>query len=394
MRAKAKKTAGSTKAKTPSPVIRVRTVPKPVEVQLFVRSGGRCEFPGCSKYLLEHHLTLTPGNFAQIAHIVAFSRRGPRTNAKLPATYINDLSNLMFLCHACHKLIDDHALDHPVKQLRQNKASHEDRIYHLTGISDDLKTNIVQLTARIAGRTPAIAYSQIAAAVSPRYPVDKKGLVIDLSTISSTGSSFVEVAQAEIKTKIAQLSTVGLDRSEVQHLSVFAMAPIPLLIFLGRELSDKVNIDVFQRHRDTEDWTWKPSGAPAEYQLRNIRVGTSPENVALCLSLSGCIDTDALPPAIDRSFTVYELTLSSTAPTPMFLRTRTDLANFVREYQTALRSITRDHAGIKELHLFPAVPAPIAVHCGRALLPKIDPTLLVYDADKANDGFTLVTKVN
>jgi len=43
---------------------------------LFVRAGGRCEFDGCNKYLLAHPLTLTPGNFAQMAHIVAFREQG------------------------------------------------------------------------------------------------------------------------------------------------------------------------------------------------------------------------------------------------------------------------------------------------------------------------------
>jgi hypothetical protein len=34
------------------------------------------------------------------------------------------------------------------------------------------------------------------------------------------------------------------------------------------------------------------------------------------------------------------------------------------------------------------------VLCGREVLPKIDPQLLVYDADKANGGFTLALTVN
>ena len=52
-----------------SPVrdVRVRSLKEPTKTQLFVQAGGRCEFAGCNEYLLEHHLTLTPGNFAQAA---------------------------------------------------------------------------------------------------------------------------------------------------------------------------------------------------------------------------------------------------------------------------------------------------------------------------------------
>jgi hypothetical protein len=394
MGAKTKPLSLTKVAQTRSAVERVRQTERPTEIQLFVRASGRCEFAGCNEFLLEHHLTLTPGNFAQQAHIVAFSRRGPRANAKLPAAYINSLSNLMLLCPGCHKLIDDNPRLYTVARLKEDKAAHEDRIHHLTGISSNLKTTIVQLKARIAGRTVSMPFSQIAKAVEPRYPIDRKGIVIDLTGINANGADFIAVAREEIVRKIGQLSAAGLDTDEPRHLSVFAMGPIPLLMCLGRELSDKVESDVFQRHRDTEKWTWKTSDAAAEYVLKAIRLGTEQTSVALCLSLSGKIHAEALPTAIDERFTVYELTLGNKQPNPAFLNSRADLTGFRMAYQKALRTIGSQHSGVSELHLFPAIPAPVAVLCGRELLPKIDPKLLVYDADKATDGFTLVLTVN
>lgn len=377
-----------------SPVVRVRPVKRFTELLLFVHAGGRCEFNGCNDYLLEHHLTLTPGNFAEKAHIVAFSPRGPRGNARLSASYINSLGNLMLLCQKCHKLIDDNPRAHPVARLKKDKSLHEERIRHVTGIAASMKTTIVQFKARIAGRTVAIPVNQIATAVEPRYPVDRKGIVIDLTTITATGAAFFDVARQEIVKQIGQLSASGLDPSEVQHVSVFAMGPIPLLVFLGRELSDKVESDLFQRHRDTDDWTWKPTGVAAEFVLNTLRQGAEPKCVALCLSLSGTIHAESLPATIDERYTVYDLTLAHQEPTPTFLHTRADLKSFRSAYQTALRTIGRFHAGVTDLHLFPAIPAPVAVMCGRDLLPKIDPKLHVYDADKANGGFTLVLTVN
>ncbi len=76
-------TITSTKAKTPlqrktplSPVKDVtRHIKISVQLQLYVLAGGRCEFDGCPNYLIEHHLTHTRGNFAQMAHVVAFSKK-------------------------------------------------------------------------------------------------------------------------------------------------------------------------------------------------------------------------------------------------------------------------------------------------------------------------------
>jgi hypothetical protein len=392
------KAAEASKKAGPSEVqvfrVPTRKVAKPTQIQLYVRAGGRCEFAGCNAYLLEHHLTTTPGNFAQMAHIVAFSSGGPRAKESLSPAYVNDVSNLMLLCPPCHKLVDDHPKAHTVSRLRNAKAEHEERIRHVTGMSADLKTTVVRFTARVAGRTVKIPYDQVTKAVQPRYPKDTKGTVIDLTDFEETGVGFLESAASQITKTIGKLSDATLDGSDVLHVSVFALGPIPLLVHLGRELSDKVNVTLYQRHRDSEDWTWKSSGLPVAYQLRVIRQGTETKSVALCLSLSGPIDTATLPPNIDQRFTIYEITLVGQTPNPGFLRRAADLDEFAVTYQGALREIAQNHGSLDELHLFPAIPAPVAVHCGRALLPKIDPTLVVYDADKAKGGFNLTIRVN
>lgn len=59
----------TTPGATASPVVVVsRSIKDLTRLLLFVRAGGRCEFDGCNDYLLQHPLTLTPGNFAQMAH--------------------------------------------------------------------------------------------------------------------------------------------------------------------------------------------------------------------------------------------------------------------------------------------------------------------------------------
>ena len=130
------------------------------------------------------------------------------------------------------------------------------------------------------------------------------------------------------------------------------------------------------------------------YTLRTVRTGTDRTKVALLLSLNGTIPLEGLPPAIDASFTVYEITLAGAAPHPGHLRLRQDLVAFERVYHEALATIVRDHGLISEVHLFPAIPAPIAVVCGREPLPKIHPAFLVYDYNRAKGGFTLTMRIN
>jgi hypothetical protein len=76
---------------------------------------------------------------------------------------------------------------------------------------------------------------------------------------------------------------------------------------------------------------------------------------------------------------LYEITLKDQEPRRDFLQLRDDLVRFRQIYREALAKIIRGHDEIKELHVFPAVPAAIAIACGQELLPKAHPDLIVYD---------------
>jgi len=117
--------------------------------------------------------------------------------------------------------------------------------------------------------------------------------------------------------------------------------------------------------------------------------------VALVLSLSGTLHLSELPAAIDNRFSVYEITLDGTTPNRTYLRLRDDLEGFRSAYRNLLAELGRDHPGLAQLHLFPAAPAPVCVACGFDLLPKVDPSLIIYDNNKVNNGgFAEQLKVN
>jgi len=378
-----------------SPVVRVtRKISERVRLLIAVRSGGRCEFDGCNRYLFEHPLTLRSGNFSQSAHIVAFSPRGPRGATAISLRKLNQPSNLMLLCADCHRLIDTRPGEFSVKILRKYKRQHEERIRFVTDLGPDRKTTVVKLTSRIGGQPVSIPMAQIIRAISPLYPTDRKGWIIDLGAIEGEQRAFFDAAADTVRSRIRRLFDPGMDGSETRHISLFALAPIPLLVLAGREIGNKVPLALYQRHRDTESWVWKQGGAPTEYDVRVVRTGKDPLRVALVVSLSGKIRESDLPTEIDEQFTIYEITPAGRNPSPDFLTLREELLGFKAAYLECLTSITRDHPGLDTIHLFPACPAPIAVLCGRELHPKVHPALLVYDNDKRQGGFLPILKVN
>lgn len=371
-----------------------RNIPDKVRLHLFVVAGGHCEFAGCNDYLMEHHLTLAPGNFAQAAHIVAFKEKGPRGNVPDRPDDINSITNLMLLCPKCHKLIDDHPLDHPRERLEVMKRTHEMRIKLVTSMGPEMRTSLLIFQAPIGGHHIDISQDDVRKALNPRQPASLPGTVIDLSNLAgSADNTLLAVAQDQIQRNLVTLFKTGGEADEISHLSVFAIGPITLLVALGSKLSNKISADFYQRHRDTEDWIWKTTGTAAQYTVIRHTEADRTGPVALVLSLSGKIDISTLPDEFTKQGSVYEILLTSQTPTPTFLRQRRDLEAFRIAYQEALATITKEHGVIEKLALFPAVPAPVAVLCGRERLPKIHPALHVYDYDKTTGGFTYQVEV-
>ncbi|MET4424261.1 SAVED domain-containing protein [Bradyrhizobium sp. RT3a] len=375
---------------------KTRHIPEATKILLAVNSGGRCEFRGCNRYLFEHPLTLQGGNFSEHAHIVAFSEFGPRGAEGVRPDDINSPDNLVLLCPTCHKLIDDRPEDYLRAVVEAFKQQHEERIRHVTGLGPDVQTSVVQVKARIAGSAVDIPAPHIYEAVSPRYPVDKRGYVIDLTAYGDEDrEEYYRLASQEIARQIARIYDPGMDVERTRHISLFALAPIPLLAFLGSCLSNKIAVEFYQRHRTGDQpWKWKAVGDPALYEIRKRRSGTDQAAVAVIISLSGTVNENSLPEDIDRRFSVYEIVLANQAPNVDFFRQRRDLEEFRITYRNFLSALMKDHPDIEELHVFPAVPSPVAIVCGHDLLPKVHPVLSVYDYDKKSGGFIMGLQVN
>lgn len=390
---KAKSPLKTKKLRSPVKEVTRRVDPK-VKLQLFVLAGGRCQFDGCPHYLIEHHLTHKRGIFAQMAHIVAFSKKGPRGNVLDRPEDINNVDNLMLLCPTCHKLIDDNPEEHPREQLEAFKKDNEERIFRLTAMAPDRKTTVVIIAAKIGGQAVKISQAEINEAIAPRHAASRGGRHIDLSTFDDDSPQFFELAEKKIRKELKEVIESTLSEDGTNHISLFVLGPMPLLILAGNIVGDKIACDLYQKHRDTQDWVWKDGGEPVRYRVDRMLEGKDKGMVALVLSLSGKIEIDRLPPDVFEAATIYELTLDGRLPEPGFLRTRDDLEAFRDTYQKVLRQIGVDHGRLEHLHIFPAAPAPVCVQLGRGLMPKHDPILVVYDDDKRHGGFTKILEVN
>jgi hypothetical protein len=101
--------------------------------KLFAVSGNRCAFPGCDLRLVD------PGGavLGEICHIKARSPEGPRYDPAQAEEERHAFENLLLLCPAHHKIVDDDPAKYTVEWLRETKARHEAQPAGGPELSDD-----------------------------------------------------------------------------------------------------------------------------------------------------------------------------------------------------------------------------------------------------------------
>jgi len=366
-------------------------------LRLWTKAGGRCSFPGCPNYLLRDDLTPADIKHGHIAHIVAATLGGPRGNDPLLLSERSKIDNLILVCQVHHFLVDNHDYveTYPKELLLQYKREHEERIYELTGCTPDRRSRVLSVRARIADEVVSVSHSERCRALFQQglYPREATTVEIDLTDHpNGDTAAFIEYGKELIQSKVDLLYKKDIGGGEAEHLSVFAIGPIPLLVYLGSRLSNKVPTTLYQRHRDLEDWVWKEEPGSCRYSMEMLQEGADQSNVALILSLSGKITIDQLPKHISDNFYIYEITLEGADPSPTLFQCLSDLQGFQAAYDSFLSLVRKRHSA-DTVHLFPAIPAPVAVMCGRELLHKVSPSLSVYDNQLQKGGFKLVLEV-
>jgi hypothetical protein len=355
---------------------------------LYARAAGRCSFRGCNDNIVEHHLTREPGNFGQAAHIFAFRERGPRGDEPGRPDNPDTLENLILLCPKCHKKIDDEPEKFSVGELRRHRDEHEARVRRTVDVDAEHKTLVLTLSAPVAGQPNAIPTAHIVEAIHPRYlAADAFEIAHALGTNESPAA--IAAAADHIEREFRAFLSMHA-RFGAPPISVFGIAPIPLLTYLGNLIGNKRESVLYQLHRDGR-WNWKSHGDVVFFEpAKKVHDGER-DKIALLVNVSGRNGRERLPVSFADA-TVYELAPTGRHPSRTLIGRAEDLVSFRAAYRASLEQIRRDHRDPTEVGLFPAVPIPLAVAMGLDLLPKADPVLDVHDW--RNDEFVSIIKVN
>lgn len=365
-----------------------RHVSEPVQKMLWGKAAGRCEFSGCNKPLWKSSVTQEQVNIAQKAHIYSFSDDGPRGNEDVPPEQLNDLCNLMLVCHECHQKMDNDRDGgrYTAELLEGMKADHESRIGLVTSLSPDKRSHILLYGVNIGSHSSPLSFNATARAIFPeRYPAEDKAIELGMvnSVSKDQDDSFWQIEEDNLIKKFDQRVRERLANGSIEHLSVFALAPQPLLIKLGSLMTDIPEATVFQLHREPQSWEWLEHRTDVEYIIQEPKEAT--KQPVLVLSLSGTIAEDRIKAVLGNEVSIWGISIKS--PNNDLIKSRKQLRDFRVLARELMGRIMTTHGQNEILHIFPSAPVSIAVELGRIRMPKADLKWKIYDHVNARGGF-------
>ena len=362
-----------------------RHIRSSVECMLWGKASGRCEF--CNKALWKSSVTQEPVNTAQKAHIYSFSNTGPRGRSGIALEDLNGLDNLMLVCHECHRKIDQDADGgrYTVAMLRRMKGEHERRIERVTGIASNRRSHVLLYGANVGDHSGPLNYRDAAPALfHGRYPAEDQPLAFSTvnSAYTDSESAYWEVESENLRRKYDRSVRERVVSGDITHLSVFALAPQPLLILLGTLLGDIVPCDVYQRHREPPSWEWPAEPAMQPFEVRRPATSNTP---AIVMAFSGTVTDDRVTAVLGADASIWTVTVST--PHNDLVKSPQQLSQLRAFLRPLLDEIKARHGQSTPLHVFPVMPVSAAIELGRLRTPKADMPWQIYDQVNKRGGF-------
>ena len=366
-----------------------KNIPQPEAERLWAASAGRCNI--CNTSLLRDETTGVVVKAGEKAHIVGVSDgpRSPRGQEELPLEERNKAENLILLCEKHHTEVDKKVDEYPRERLLEIKREFEERVFFLTSLGPEHETLVLRVLGGIHGAKVADITREQAREVVlegegryPRYALSgsEHDMSVDLRGLTNEGEQvYWSEAAAQIRLRLEHVEQL---RSEgrAAHISVLALARIPVLVLLGDALGDAADVTVYHRRNDG-GWGWDPEADLPTFEVIEHGGPSGDGDVTLMCSTTAPVQFERAPEELADTQR-YEIRPVNMEPGATVLDHPDALPAFKAAYRQFLSRVEVAHPEASAIHLLPAIQADAAVALGQVRTPSANPPLVVYDRDK------------
>lgn len=351
-------------------VTKRRPLRKVEEAHLWVACGGICSFEGCNKRLIE----TSSGDLTNVgikAHIIGHAKNSPRHEYMEEYGYtqetLEDVSNLMLMCHYHSKLIDDdHTKDKfPPDRLFKMKKDHEEQIASWS--ESNKKKSIALIHKRLGGPLTDIEFDG-----------DVPFILIDAVEDQTVFKDFTREGWEEAKKRNEELYERFLAKMKEKNANVgevFPLSPIPLLIHLGSLLTDTVPYSIYQYNRETGLWVSDNPTQEKDVTLTTFTDIKQNEELAVLVSVSGVVKRKSVEETLKRETDFISFGVDD--PNLKRILYREDVVNIQSKIKGDIEKLLQQH-DYEKIHLFYDGPAGLAIEIGRGINPSIWSEVCLY----------------
>lgn len=368
-----------------------RYIKEKVKTALWGKSAGRCQFNGCNRPLYQSPITLEQVNISEAAHIYSFSKDGPRGWGPLVTNKeaLNDVDNLMLMCHDCHKTIDQDKKGekYSAELLLKWKKEHEHRVWTVAGINPSNKSHVIFYGANIGEQMSPLQYQEAVNAMFPsKYPYSVDAIELSMSSsLKDKDQEFWIAESKHLEEIFNQQITPKLSLSDCNHFSLFSLAPMPLLIKLGCLFTDKVDVETYQPIREPKTWRWQ--SPPDDFEFDVTIPDVVNQSPVLVLSLSAHIDHSRVYDVLGHDVDIWEVSTPIDFQHNDFIRAPEQLSKFRVTMRKLLEKISAQYGLDVQLKVFPAMPVSCSVELGRVRMPKASMPWEIFDQSYSTKVF-------
>ncbi len=353
-----------------------RQIPSVVQNALWAVSAGRCEICGKKLYIEEKTNTLI--NISQKAHIHPFSKNGPRFSMEQENPH--EIDNLMLLCLEDHKMIDSFPDTYTVPWLREQKRLFEEKVSSVID-TQRIKSSILYFQSGITKQdTTKDEKAELCPVLLNNgnfFDGQYHRINVEVRGVEHT-TDYYQLMCSSIKNQIDQKSYF---LQNADCVSVFGLAPQPLLLYFGFLLNDESNIKVYQRSRDGElKWDWKKQELTNHFSVEKLDSSklVNLNEINIIVSVSAEIDPNRVP----KTQTIPTIIIRADRQSHNAIQSVEDAEEFIRVFRTqVIERIRAEFPYITHINIFPAAPVSLPIRMGMNYQKNIDVEWRIFNQE-------------
>jgi hypothetical protein len=307
-------------------------------------------------------------SIGDVAHIIAHTERGPRRDELsligLSEEEIDSYKNVILLCKNCHRKVDHNPEAYPADLLYRWKQEHEDLICSMRN-----RKNAICLIHKTKG--PPIYLSKALKGLNFTF-VGGVSLQEQIDSFSRIDWNWAKTANIKV---CDELMTLREDHQDAVVV-LLPLSLIPMLIHLGSLLTDTIPVEVLQYSRNEGLWVRNRSGERCSgIQLRCTFDSHKADVLVVTLEITSTIDSRDIKTVLPEQHDCLRMVLPSVGTDKVLHQE--DVNHCKKQFRDYVEDSLRRNS-YREVHLFYAGPAGLAVEIGRCINANMWPCVWTY----------------